>query len=279
MRSTQRSSGGSRPNAARRSLPTRFTRWAQTARGWRRSSTIRRRARVSWKPPTARSRDGSIRQSTTSVLSSLRRTGEDCEDALASVNVTINGRQFRIGCEDGQEQHIEKLAVDFDALISDLRGRIGEVGDARLTIMAALTVADDLSEATKKIRGLEAELSALKEATGRVRRPQSGDPGRRGGGIQCRRGAARRGGQEAEPVDWRSRARARLRWRRGLAQTTLARRGCPVRLETIPRGLTILKGAVPGWTPGSGYMAPTYFCRFPGSALRRPVRLRTSLAA
>jgi len=83
---------------------------------------------------------------------------------LASVNVTINGRQFRIGCEDGQEQHIEKLAVDFDALISDLRSRIGEVGDARLTIMAALTVADDLSETMKKIRGLEAELSALKEA-------------------------------------------------------------------------------------------------------------------
>jgi cell division protein ZapA len=83
---------------------------------------------------------------------------------LASVNVTINDRQFRIGCEDGQEQHIEKLASDFDALINDLRGRIGEVGDARLTIMAALTVADDLSEAMKKIRGLEAELSGLKEA-------------------------------------------------------------------------------------------------------------------
>ena len=83
---------------------------------------------------------------------------------MASVNVTINGRQFRIGCEEGQEQHIEKLATDFDALISDLRGRIGEVGDARLTVMAALTIADDLSETTRKIRGLEAELSALKEA-------------------------------------------------------------------------------------------------------------------
>jgi cell division protein ZapA len=83
---------------------------------------------------------------------------------VASVNVTINGRQFRIGCEEGQEQHIEKLATDFDALISDLRGRIGEVGDARLTVMAALTIADDLSETTRKIRALEAELSALKEA-------------------------------------------------------------------------------------------------------------------
>ncbi len=83
---------------------------------------------------------------------------------MGSVNVTINGRQFRIGCEDGQEQHIGQLANDFDTLINDLRGRIGEVGDARLTIMAALTVADDLSEATRKLRVLEAEVSALKEA-------------------------------------------------------------------------------------------------------------------
>lgn len=80
------------------------------------------------------------------------------------MNVTINDRQFRIACEDGQEQHLEKLAADFDALINDLRGRIGEVGDARLTIMAALTVADDLSELNKKVRRLEEEIAALKDA-------------------------------------------------------------------------------------------------------------------
>ena len=83
---------------------------------------------------------------------------------MGSVNVTINDRQFRIACEDGQEQHLEKLAADFDALINDLRGRIGEVGDARLTIMAALTVADDLSELNKKVRRLEEEIAALKDA-------------------------------------------------------------------------------------------------------------------
>jgi cell division protein ZapA len=83
---------------------------------------------------------------------------------LGSVNVTINSRQYRIACEDGQEQHLEKLASDFDALIADLRGRVGEVGDARLTIMAALTVADELSETLKKLRRLEGELPALQDA-------------------------------------------------------------------------------------------------------------------
>lgn len=83
---------------------------------------------------------------------------------MGSVNVTINSRQYRIGCEDGEEQHIERLATEFDARITELRGRIGEVGDARLTIMAALTVADDLSEMNKQMLRLKEEIAALKDA-------------------------------------------------------------------------------------------------------------------
>jgi cell division protein ZapA len=83
---------------------------------------------------------------------------------LGSVNVTINGRQVRMACEDGQEQHLETLARDFDARIGDMRAKFGEVGDARLTIMAALTIADELTEVHREMRLLKAELSALKDA-------------------------------------------------------------------------------------------------------------------
>ena len=33
---------------------------------------------------------------------------------MSQVMVTINGRQFRMACEDGQEQHLQRLAADFD---------------------------------------------------------------------------------------------------------------------------------------------------------------------
>lgn len=85
---------------------------------------------------------------------------------MGSVNVAINGRQYRIGCEDGQEEHLTQLATQFDARISQLREQVGEVGDARLTIMAALTIADDLSEVGKQIRRLQEEIAALKDARG-----------------------------------------------------------------------------------------------------------------
>ena len=61
---------------------------------------------------------------------------------MAQVSVTINGRQFRMTCEDGQEEHLEKLARELDARIGGLRAKFGEIGDTRLTVMAAITVVD-----------------------------------------------------------------------------------------------------------------------------------------
>jgi cell division protein ZapA len=83
---------------------------------------------------------------------------------MSQVNVTINGRQFRMACEDGQEDHVSDLARDLDARIEHLRAKFGEIGDTRLTVMAALTVSDELAEMGQRIRRLEQELAALQDA-------------------------------------------------------------------------------------------------------------------
>jgi cell division protein ZapA len=83
---------------------------------------------------------------------------------MSQVSVTINGRQFRMACEDGQEGHLVELARELDSRISGLRAKFGEIGDTRLTVMAAITVADELAEASHRIRRLEEELAALQDA-------------------------------------------------------------------------------------------------------------------
>ena len=83
---------------------------------------------------------------------------------MSQVTVTINGRQFRMACEDGQEGHLIRLAEDLDRRIEGLRSRFGEIGDTRLTVMAALTVADELADVTGRLRKIEQELSGLQEA-------------------------------------------------------------------------------------------------------------------
>ena len=82
---------------------------------------------------------------------------------MSQVTVTINGRQFRMACEDGQEDHLLQLAADLDRRIAKLRSSFGEIGDTRLTVMAALTLADELAETGDKLRRLEQELAALQD--------------------------------------------------------------------------------------------------------------------
>jgi cell division protein ZapA len=82
---------------------------------------------------------------------------------MPQITVTINGRQFRMACEEGEERHLTALADDLDTRITRLRERYGEIGDTRLTVMAALTIADELAETKAKMMGLEPELAALKD--------------------------------------------------------------------------------------------------------------------
>jgi cell division protein ZapA len=82
---------------------------------------------------------------------------------MSHINVTINGRQYRMACEEGQEVRLLKLAENLESRIEGLRGKFGEIGDARLTVMAALTVCDDLVDANSRIRALEQELVSLRD--------------------------------------------------------------------------------------------------------------------
>ena len=81
---------------------------------------------------------------------------------MSHINVTINGRQYRMACEEGQEARLLRLAESLESRIGSLRGKFGEIGDARLTVMAALTVCDELVDANNRIRSLEEELEALR---------------------------------------------------------------------------------------------------------------------
>jgi len=82
---------------------------------------------------------------------------------MAQVNITIGGRVYRMACDDGQEEHLQRLAHDLDHRLEKLREAFGEVGDTRLIVMAAIMVADELSEARRRARALEQEMDGVQE--------------------------------------------------------------------------------------------------------------------
>jgi cell division protein ZapA len=93
---------------------------------------------------------------------------------MAHVTVTIAGRAYRMACNDGEEQHLEGLGRQVDEKITELKRSFGEIGDQRITVMAAVTFADELTEANRKIAALEAEKRSLLEAQGAVEASQAG---------------------------------------------------------------------------------------------------------
>jgi len=84
---------------------------------------------------------------------------------MPQVSVSINGRRFSIACENGEEPRLMRLAKDLDARIAKLLTRFGDIGETRLTIMAALGLADELSEMKEKLQRLEPELAMLQDAS------------------------------------------------------------------------------------------------------------------
>ena len=71
---------------------------------------------------------------------------------MGQVNLTINSRPFAVTCDDGQEGRIRRLGQYVDAKVAEFVGSIGQVGEARLLLLAALVIADELADANEALR-------------------------------------------------------------------------------------------------------------------------------
>jgi cell division protein ZapA len=91
---------------------------------------------------------------------------------MGQVTVPVNGRSFTITCDDGQEPRIRRLAQYVDTKVTEFVSSIGQVGEARLLLLAALVIADELSDAKdefqqerNRARTADAERMAAADAT------------------------------------------------------------------------------------------------------------------
>ena len=82
---------------------------------------------------------------------------------MAQVSLTIDGRKYRVACNEGEEARLESLAGVIDDKIGEMRKAFGEIGDQRLVIMAALTIADNLAEARDQVAAERERSDAAEE--------------------------------------------------------------------------------------------------------------------
>jgi cell division protein ZapA len=79
------------------------------------------------------------------------------------VKVTVNNRLYEIGCDDGEEEQVRRLSQILDGRVRELAALVGQVGEARLMLMTALTLADDLEQAQRDIAAMRQEVTAFQQ--------------------------------------------------------------------------------------------------------------------
>jgi cell division protein ZapA len=82
---------------------------------------------------------------------------------MAQVNIRINGRTYEVNCENGQEQHVQRLANSLANAVGDLVKQVGQVGDARLLVMAGLVMADEMIEQKAELAAAKTRIEALEK--------------------------------------------------------------------------------------------------------------------
>lgn len=83
---------------------------------------------------------------------------------MSEVRVEIDGRFYRMACGEGEAEKLKALAVELDGTVAALRSRLGEIGDRRIMVMAALTVLDRLAGAEATVAELRERVRALERS-------------------------------------------------------------------------------------------------------------------
>ena len=69
---------------------------------------------------------------------------------MAEVDITINGRSYRISCKDGEEERIKSLSLLINNQVQKLSEKIGQLGEARMILLASLVLLDKSDEVEKE---------------------------------------------------------------------------------------------------------------------------------
>ena len=80
---------------------------------------------------------------------------------MANVNITFNGKEFLLSCDDGQEEHLVELSEQLNNKFANLKSQLGNIGENKLLLITSIKVMDEYFETKKKIEAKKKELSDL----------------------------------------------------------------------------------------------------------------------
>ena len=82
---------------------------------------------------------------------------------MANVNIKFNGKDFLLSCDDGQEEHLEELALYLNKKFDDLKNSLGNIGESKLLLITSISVLDEYYETKNKIDSQKKEIKNITE--------------------------------------------------------------------------------------------------------------------
>ena len=82
---------------------------------------------------------------------------------MANVNIKFNGKEFLLSCEDGQEEHLEELAIYLNEKFNNLKNSLGNIGESKLLLITSISVLDEYYETNKKIDMHKKDINKITE--------------------------------------------------------------------------------------------------------------------
>jgi len=82
---------------------------------------------------------------------------------MANVNIKFNGKEFLLSCDDGQEEHLEELALYLNEKFTNLKNSLGNIGESKLLLITSISVLDEYYETKNKINVQKKEIKNITE--------------------------------------------------------------------------------------------------------------------
>tara|TARA_B100000497_G_scaffold27943_1_gene32782 strand:+ start:503 stop:949 length:447 start_codon:yes stop_codon:yes gene_type:complete len=80
---------------------------------------------------------------------------------MANVNIKFNNKDYLLSCDDGQEESLKKLTKFLDNKYSELKDKLGNIGENKLLLITTIQLIDEYFNLKKKVTDQKAKLDLI----------------------------------------------------------------------------------------------------------------------
>tara|TARA_B100000700_G_scaffold233325_1_gene258505 strand:+ start:126 stop:572 length:447 start_codon:yes stop_codon:yes gene_type:complete len=80
---------------------------------------------------------------------------------MANVNIKFNNKDYLLSCDDGQEEDLKKLTKFLDKKYSDLKSKLGNLGESKLLLITSIQVIDEYFDLKKRVESQKNNFDTL----------------------------------------------------------------------------------------------------------------------